>query len=188
MVFDYNSPEEVEKRRVAKEKKRERNRKAWKENKKEADKGKRLPVSHVDGQKSRMQELRAKLLSDHNASSVLQKVLSIAYNDEHPGQMTALKMCFDRMLPQSMFEDKVKVDNTVSTPPALAMAAVHLLNNIKGVSVTVQIPEQQIENRVIDVTPETDESEVIEEMTDEELAEWSPMLDPENLNHNESND
>jgi len=31
-------------------------------------------------------------------------VIQIALNDEHPGQMAALKMCLDRTLPVSMFE------------------------------------------------------------------------------------
>lgn len=35
---------------------------------------------------------------------VAQKVIEIALNDEHPGQMAALKMCIDRTLPVSMFE------------------------------------------------------------------------------------
>ena len=35
---------------------------------------------------------------------VAQKVIEIALNDDHPGQMAALKMCIDRTLPISMFE------------------------------------------------------------------------------------
>lgn len=35
---------------------------------------------------------------------VANKVIQIALNDEHPGQMAALKMCLDRTLPVSMFE------------------------------------------------------------------------------------
>ena len=31
-------------------------------------------------------------------------MIEIALNDEHPGQMAALKMCIDRTLPVSMFE------------------------------------------------------------------------------------
>jgi hypothetical protein len=31
-------------------------------------------------------------------------VIQIALNDEHPGQMAALKMCMDRTLPIGMFE------------------------------------------------------------------------------------
>ena len=35
---------------------------------------------------------------------VAQKVIQIALNDEHPGQMAALKMCLDRTLPVSWFD------------------------------------------------------------------------------------
>ena len=35
---------------------------------------------------------------------VANKVIQIALNDDHPGQMAALKMCLDRTLPVSMFE------------------------------------------------------------------------------------
>ncbi len=35
---------------------------------------------------------------------VAEKVIQIALNDEHPGQMAALKMCMDRTLPIGMFE------------------------------------------------------------------------------------
>ena len=35
---------------------------------------------------------------------VAQKVIDIALNDNHPGQMAAIKMCLDRSMPVSMFE------------------------------------------------------------------------------------
>ena len=35
---------------------------------------------------------------------VAEKVIQIALNDDHPGQMAALKMCMDRTLPIGMFE------------------------------------------------------------------------------------
>ena len=45
---------------------------------------------------------------------VVEKVVEIALNDEHPGQMAALKMCLDRTLPVSMFE-KDKSQRTAVT-------------------------------------------------------------------------
>jgi hypothetical protein len=66
----------------------------------------RKPVSTTAGQKQRMVELKEQLLSEGNAKRVLAKLLSIANDDEHPGQMTAVKLCVDRILPVSMFEDK----------------------------------------------------------------------------------
>lgn len=111
--MDMDSPAEVEKRRKAREKKSTENKKKWALEKKEATKVTRDPRSTAVGQKQRMIELREKLLSEGNTANVLRKILEVAYNDEHPGQMQALKLCFDRMLPQSMFDDKSKMDKPV---------------------------------------------------------------------------
>jgi hypothetical protein len=35
---------------------------------------------------------------------MINKVVEIAMTDGHPGQMAAMKMCLDRVLPVSMFE------------------------------------------------------------------------------------
>ena len=43
-----------------------------------------------------------------------EKVIQIALNDEHPGQMAALKMCMDRTLPVSMFEKDKSQRSTVT--------------------------------------------------------------------------
>jgi len=48
-------------------------------------------------------EIKALLLRG-SGKTVVQKVIDIALNDEHPGQMAAIKMCIDRTLPVSMFE------------------------------------------------------------------------------------
>ena len=61
-------------------------------------------VKHKVTRESRINELRDELLSGSNGKVLLEKVLSIALNDEHPGQMAALKMTIDRILPQSAFE------------------------------------------------------------------------------------
>jgi hypothetical protein len=66
----------------------------------------RKPIATAAGTKSRMTALREMLLKDHNTHAVLSKVLSMALDDEHPGQVAALKMCVDRMMPVSMFEEK----------------------------------------------------------------------------------
>ena len=44
------------------------------------------------------------LMIRSGGKDVAQKVIEIALNDDHPGQMAALKMCIDRTLPISMFE------------------------------------------------------------------------------------
>lgn len=51
----------------------------------------------------RLKELK-ELMIRSGGKDVAQKVIEIALNDEHPGQMAALKMCIDRTLPVSMFE------------------------------------------------------------------------------------
>lgn len=51
----------------------------------------------------RVKELK-ELMIRSGGKDVAEKVIQIALNDEHPGQMAALKMCMDRTLPVSMFE------------------------------------------------------------------------------------
>lgn len=43
-------------------------------------------------------------LINSKADKVVRKVLEIALNDEHPKQLEALKMCFERLAPVSVFE------------------------------------------------------------------------------------
>lgn len=51
----------------------------------------------------RIKELK-ELMIRSGGKDVAEKVIQIALNDEHPGQMAALKMCMDRTLPVSLFE------------------------------------------------------------------------------------
>ena len=51
----------------------------------------------------RIKELK-ELMIRSGGKDVAEKVIQIALNDNHPGQMAALKMCMDRALPVSMFE------------------------------------------------------------------------------------
>ena len=51
----------------------------------------------------RVKELK-ELMIKSGGKNVAQKVIDIALNDEHPGQMAAIKMCLDRALPISLFE------------------------------------------------------------------------------------
>jgi len=101
----FSTPEE---RARLKELRREANRKAWAERNKKVTKEteKTVPITTPAGSKARMQEFKEQLLHAPIATTVIRKVIDIARNDEHPGQMAALKMCIDRMLPVSMFEEK----------------------------------------------------------------------------------
>ncbi len=51
----------------------------------------------------RIKELK-ELMIRSGGKDVAEKVIQIALNDDHPGQMAALKMCMDRTLPIGMFE------------------------------------------------------------------------------------
>ena len=51
----------------------------------------------------RIKELK-KMLIEGQGEQVVQKVLDIALDDGHPGQMAALKLCMERALPTSLFE------------------------------------------------------------------------------------
>jgi hypothetical protein len=55
------------------------------------------------GDAARINEFKARLLAT-SGDNVINKIIEIAQNDEHPGQMAALKMCMDRVLPLSYFE------------------------------------------------------------------------------------
>jgi hypothetical protein len=51
----------------------------------------------------KIRELKDMLLKS-GGKNVVQKVIDIALDDGHPGQMAALKMCMDRTLPTSLFD------------------------------------------------------------------------------------
>jgi hypothetical protein len=51
----------------------------------------------------RVKELK-RMLVEGKGEAVVKKVIDIAMNDDHPMQMTALKLCMERALPVSLFE------------------------------------------------------------------------------------
>lgn len=108
-----STPEE---RARIKEKKREANRKKYaaitaKENKKSDSKAISAPLTS-EANKERIQEFKRMLMHAPVGESVIRKVIDIARDDEHPGQMAAIKMCMDRLLPVSLFEEKKEGSRT----------------------------------------------------------------------------
>lgn len=71
-------------------------------------------VGRPAGDAARIAEFKARLLAT-SGDRVIEKVIQIAQNDDHPGQMAALKMCIDRILPLSLFEKDVKGGNRAVT-------------------------------------------------------------------------
>jgi hypothetical protein len=101
--LSYDTPFDAEYRKQVKQKKREANKKAWAEKVKETKA--KLPIGYsASDDKKRVQEFKNMLLHAVTGESVIRKVIDVARNDEHPGQMAALKMCMDRLLPVSLFE------------------------------------------------------------------------------------
>ena len=99
----YETPFDAEYRKQVKQKKREENKKDWAEKVKETKA--KLPIGYsASDDKKRVQEFKNMLLHAVTGESVIRKVIAVARNDEHPGQMAALKMCMDRLLPVSLFE------------------------------------------------------------------------------------
>ena len=78
------------------------NKKRWAERNKIAAPKPATPIARDN----RIKEFRDLLLNATTGRKILEKVLSIALDDEHPGQMQALKMTVDRLVPQSYFEDQ----------------------------------------------------------------------------------
>jgi hypothetical protein len=66
-------------------------------------KGNRGVRGRPPGDAARMNEFKARLLATAG-DRVIDKVINIALDDEHQGQMAALKMCMDRVLPMSYFD------------------------------------------------------------------------------------
>ncbi len=74
----------------------------------------------------RIKDLKDMLIKS-SGKDVVEKMISIALNDNHPAQMAAIKMCVDRTLPVSMFEkDKSQ------------RSAIHI--NITGIGAPVVSP------------------------------------------------
>jgi hypothetical protein len=97
------------KREKEREEKRIANRKALEKEKKKVDLKPglaRQPIKTPLGQKQRIQQFKEQLLTDRNGSAIIQKIIEVALDDEHQGQIAALKICMDRLLPVSMFEEK----------------------------------------------------------------------------------
>ncbi len=99
------------------------------------------------GDAARINEFKARLLAT-SGSKVINKIIQIAQDDEHPGQMAALKMCIDRVLPLSYFEKDKQSGGKSSVQITIT--------GVGGETVITGGEENTIEGEVIDVTPESD--------------------------------
>lgn len=60
-------------------------------------------VGRPVGDAGRLQEFKERLLAT-GGTRILDKMIQIALDDEHPGQMAAIKLAMDRILPASVFD------------------------------------------------------------------------------------
>lgn len=120
--------------------KRGRPRKSEVEAKKRGNRGVR---GRPPGDAARINEFKARLLAT-SGDKVINKIINIALDDEHPGQMAALKMCMDRVLPVSYFEK----DKTTNGKSSVSIT-------ITGVGGETTIVGGDGEGDIIDVTPES---------------------------------
>jgi hypothetical protein len=61
-------------------------------------------VGRPKGTASIINEYRDRMLASPKSAKVLEKVYEVALNDDHPGQMAALKLVLDRIVPASAFD------------------------------------------------------------------------------------
>lgn len=95
-----------------------------------AAKKKRGAVGRPAGDSARIAEFKARLLST-SGSKVIDKILATALEDGHPAQAACMKMCFDRILPASMFD---KDANGGGSKPTITI-------NIAGITDSVTIEQ-----------------------------------------------
>jgi len=67
----------------------------------------KLPIGRPKNDHGRLIEFKQRLLGTSGAK-VIEKIIEIGQTDGHPGQVAALKMAIDRILPMSMFEKDSK--------------------------------------------------------------------------------
>jgi hypothetical protein len=60
-------------------------------------------IGRPKGDAGRMQEFKERLLAT-GGTRILDKMIQIALDDGHPGQMAAIKLAVDRILPASAFD------------------------------------------------------------------------------------
>ena len=75
---------------------------------------KALPVRTRREQTERLYALKAKFLSNRKLGPLVEKMFDIAMDDTHDGQMQALKMIADKILPTQSFTGESKKSSAVN--------------------------------------------------------------------------
>jgi len=61
-------------------------------------------VGRPKGEKAILDEYKMRMLASPKSAKVLEKVYEVALSDGHPGQMAAMKLVLDRIVPASAFD------------------------------------------------------------------------------------
>ena len=61
-------------------------------------------IGRPKGTTAIINEYRDRMLASPKSAKVLEKVYEVALNDKHPGQMAAMKLVLDRIVPVSTFD------------------------------------------------------------------------------------
>jgi hypothetical protein len=69
-------------------------------------------VGRPKGDKAIMDEYRMRMLASPKSAKVLEKVYEVALSDGHPGQMAAMKLVLDRIVPASAFDTTKSAGST----------------------------------------------------------------------------
>lgn len=107
--------------------------------------GSRGVVGRPPGDAERIREYKARLLAAPTADRIISKFIDIAMDDKHPGQMAAMKMAIDRILPASIF-DKDREGNRPSI-------------NIMISGIDTPTVSAYNEDNTIDIEPNDDDGE-----------------------------
>ncbi len=100
----------------AAERKARRASKNTKDMKKSADyakRGEQLPVMTQADQRRKMHELKARFLNSSRLEPFVAKLFDMAMDDEHQGQVAAMKLIADRILPATAFSGEDKKSSAV---------------------------------------------------------------------------
>ena len=72
-----------------------------------------MPVMSRQEQRHKMHELKARFLNSKKLEPFVSKLFDIAMDDDHDGQMAAMKMIADRILPTAGFSGEDKKSSAV---------------------------------------------------------------------------
>jgi hypothetical protein len=97
---------------------------------KERNKGK---IGRPVGDAGRIQEFKERLLAT-GGTRIIDKVVSIAMNDDHQGQMAAIKLCMDRLLPMSVFEAAKQGGNVPTISINISSMAAPVVETVEDIT------------------------------------------------------